>query len=244
MKLGISSKRATSKYGVEKGLKLIKQSGFDTVDVSFTSYGKGEENDIYQKSEDEFLGYFYNFRKRCDELELEISQTHGRLTTCVPDEGEQASIKRISELDLKASQLLGSPVCVFHNAKLKQFEDVSIEGDFILEKNKEFFEGFLSPLCEKYNVKFALETHGRTMVHDKYVLDYLAEASNLLKSFDSIESDYKAICLDTGHCREANFYGAVTVEEAVKILGKKNRSFFVSPETIHSLISSKLLFLT
>ena len=85
MKLGLSCEKVTGMYGYKEGLKLIKESGFDSVDISFTEFGSSE-NDLYCASEDEFLTYFHNIKKRCDELELEISQTHGRLTTCVPEQ--------------------------------------------------------------------------------------------------------------------------------------------------------------
>ncbi len=235
MKLGISSASVTRRYGVEEGLKLIKKSGFDYIDVSFSSY-KAETDCIYAKSEDEFLSYFYNFKKICDNLELAVSQTHGRLTTCVLDEKEQERIYKNSELDLKASEIINSPVCVFHSAKLKQLEDKSSEGEYILKRNKEFFEDFLNPLCEKYNVKFALETHGSSIIKKGAVMDFLGDAKNLSKSFDMIKSDYKTICFDTGHSNEAFYYGGPTVSEALKILGENvsvlhlhdNQSFYDS----------------
>ena len=182
MKLGISSESITRRYGLKDGLKLIKKSGFDFIDVSLAEWSMVEES-IYSKSEDEFLSYFYDLKKECDKAELTISQTHGRLTTCVADPKEQETINTDSHLDLKASQILNSPVCVFHNVKLKQLEEVSLDEEYILKRNKEFFGDYLTPLCQKYNVKFALETHGRSIIKTGSVIDYVGDANNLLKSF-------------------------------------------------------------
>ena len=220
MKLGISSAGITRRYGIKEGFKLIKNSGFDSVDISFSGYKK-EEDTIYSVSEDEFLSYFYNVKKICDDLELEISQTHGRLTTCVPEEDLSEKIRINSELDLKASGILKAPVCVFHSIKLKQWEGVNLSEDFLLLKNKEFFEDYLSPLCEKYNVKFAQETHGASVLSTGPVLDFLGDGRNLRKSSDLINSKWKAFCLDTGHTNEAIHYGGPDMYETIKTLGDR-----------------------
>ncbi|MBE7020687.1 MAG: sugar phosphate isomerase/epimerase [Ruminococcaceae bacterium] len=219
MKLGISSAGVTNRYGIEEGFKLIKQSGFDSVDISLTGYSK-EADTVYNVSEDEFLSYFSNIKKICDDLELEISQTHGRLTTCVPEKDLCEAIKINSELDLKASGILNAPVCVFHGVKLKQWEGVCLEEDFLLAKNKEFFEDYLTPLCEKYKVKFALETHGCSKISTGSVLDYVGDARNLRKSFDLIDSKWKSFCFDSGHTNEAIYYGGPGMYESIKALGE------------------------
>ena len=219
MKLGISAAGLMKRFGVEEGLKLVKKSGFDTVDISFSGYKKEEAANVYSASEDEFLSYFYKVKKACDDYELEVSQTHGRLTTCVPEEDLSEAIKVNSELDLKASNLLKAPVCVFHSIKLRQWENVCLEEEFLLNKNKEFFEDYLTPLCKKYNVKFAQETHGSSRLIDGPVLDFLGDAINLRKSFDLINSDYKCFCLDTGHTNEAIYYGGPDMYSSIKALG-------------------------
>jgi len=219
MRLGVSSNIVTSKYGYEKGFRLIKESGFDSVDISFSGYDKTNSH-LLTASEDEFLTFFQNIKKLCDDLDLEISQTHGRLTTCVPEQERSDMLKKHSILDLKATSILGAPVCVFHSVKEKEWEHICLEPAFLLQKNKEFFDGFLDTYCKKYHVKFALETHGCTRLTTGPKLDFIGDGNNLKKSFDMLDSEYKSICLDTGHSNEAHFYGGPTVTETVKILGK------------------------
>lgn len=219
MKIGLSCSAVLRRYGYEKGLKMIKESGFDSVDVSCVTFGEGRL-DMYTGSEDEILTFFHNVKKKCDELELEISQTHGRLTTCVPDVEKMDSIKRNSALDLKVTAVLGAPACIFHSIKCTQWEGICMEPEFLLQKNKEFFDDYLSPLCDKYHVKFALETHGCARLTTGPQLDFIADGKNLKTSFDMLESKYKTICLDTGHCQEAHYYGGSTVQDTIKILGE------------------------
>lgn len=218
MKTGISCGVITAAFGWEKGLELIKKSGFDAVDIDVCNYWKNTDS-VYYKSEDEFYTYFNNIKKICDNLELEISQTHGMLTTCVPDKAESDDIKWGSEMEIKATDALKAPVCVFHSVKLRQWEDVCLEPEFMHKRNIEFFQDFLTPVCEKYNVKFGIETHGRSLISTGSVMDFMGDARNLKENFDRIKSDYKTICLDTGHLNEIVCFGAPTVPESIKILG-------------------------
>ena len=90
MKLGISCQSIVNKFGYEKGLKMLKSAGFDAVDLNVAIHC-GDDG-LFHKSEDEFMTYFNNIKNICNDLELEISQTHGMLTTCVPDEEESNHI--------------------------------------------------------------------------------------------------------------------------------------------------------
>ena len=219
MKLGITAGHITNLFGFEKGFRLIKDCGFDSVDVSLIEYPNKKES-VFYKSEDEFLTHFSDVKKICDDLELTISQTHGMLTTCVPDKEESDHIKWGSELQVKATDILKAPVCVFHSVKLKQWEDVSLEPEFLSKINIEFFQDFLSPVCEKYNVKFGMETHGKSIISTGIEADYIGDARNFKANFDKIKSDYKTICMDTGHINEIVYMGTPDVPETIRILGK------------------------
>ena len=215
MKIGLSCAELAMQYGYEKGLEIVKQSGFDAVDISLLEYI--EKESVFDRSEDEFYTHFSNIKKICDNLELEISQTHGLTTISVPDSEKTQMIKKQSELMLKASAILGAPYIVFHNAKIINWEHLKKDGEFLLNENSRFFEDFLTPLCEKYNVSFAMETHGR--IKNRNEIDFIGDVRNLKESYDRIKSDFKAICLDTGHTNEIVAFGTPDVPESIRILG-------------------------
>ena len=50
-------------------------------------------------------------------------------------------------------------------------------------------------------------THGKTKLSTGAKLDFLADGNNLRKNYDDIESDFKSICLDTGHTNEVYYIG-------------------------------------
>ena len=112
-KIGISCRAVLKRYGVERGLEICKESGFDAVDFSLEHYKP--EDEIYGGSEDAFESHFAAIRKKAEELELEISQTHGRCATYRPDdEATNEWVRVVTERDLKATAALGSPSCVVH----------------------------------------------------------------------------------------------------------------------------------
>ena len=51
-------------------------------------------------------------------------------------------------------------------------------------------------------------------------MDFMGDANNLKENYDMIKSDYKTICMDTGHINEIVCFGAPTVPETIRILGK------------------------
>ncbi len=220
MKIGLACGRMIAAYGFDKAFEMLKKSGFDAVDIGVERWIL-ELDSAFSGSEDDLMEYFDNMRKSAENYELEISQTHSVNTTTVPDPILQEQLKKRSEIAIKATDILKAPTCIFHSTKIREWEDVNTEPEFLLKKNKEFFDGFLSPICEKYNVKFALETHGRSRLKDgNKVMDFIGDANNLKKSYDSLDSAYKTICLDTGHTNEIVCFGAPTVPETIRILGK------------------------
>ena len=219
MKIGLSCREVLERYGIENGLRLIKKSGFDCVDLNVRNFYI-DKNSVFYKSEDEFLSFFYHIKKICNDLELEISQTHGMFTISVPDREETESIKWGSEMEIKATSVLGALYCVFHSVKKRQWEFINLEPEFLHEKNVEFFQDFLTPVCEKYNVKYAIETHGLTKLSTGPEMDFIGDAQVLKENFDMINSSFKAFCMDTGHTNEIVRFGAPTVPETIRILGK------------------------
>ena len=112
-KIGISCAGILKRYGIERGLEICKESGFDAVDISLERYHTGDE--IYGGSEDVFMSHFTGIRHKAEELGLEISQTHGRCVTYFQeDEEHNEQIRQVTKRDLKASSVLGSPSCVIH----------------------------------------------------------------------------------------------------------------------------------
>jgi len=220
MQIGISCRGIVAKYGYEEAFKLVKESGFDAVDIGLGAYGNREnQQDIYLASEDRFQAYFENIKKLADRYELIISQTHGRCTTYTPDPEQQAYARWVSELDLKATSILGAPACVIHQVASGKWPDNYLDVEFMHRKNKEFFD-FLIPVAEAYKTCFSLETFGRATVRGDKTVDLWADIALLKEQYDMLDTDYKTMCVDTGHTNEAIPFGRPTAGETIRMLGK------------------------
>lgn len=216
-KIGISCASVLKQYGIERGLEICKKSGFDAVDMGLERYVLGDE--IYGGSEDAFVSHFTKIREKAESLELEISQTHGRCATYFEnDEEHNEKIRRVSELDLKASSILGSPACVIHFINSTRWGKQPAE--VMREVSAQMFEDLI-PYAEQYQVKIALETFGAARVSGARIRDFFADPVEFQMQFDRMKTTYKTMCVDTGHTHEAESFWVPAPEEMIRILGSE-----------------------
>jgi len=214
-KIGISCRSIIKQYGVERGLEICKESGFDAVDFGLTGYTL--TGPLYSGSEDEFVSFFTAVRKKADELELEISQTHGRTGTYAPDNEEHNEmVRRITEKDLYASSILGSPCCVIHFPNSTRWDKQP--PSVMHEVSSQMFDTFV-PWAEKYNVKIALETFGAARIKGARVRDFFADPTEFLFQYNRLPENLRTICVDTGHTHEAESFWVPPPEDMIRILG-------------------------
>ena len=220
MKLGLSFKSLIDRYGYEKAFLICRKAGFDTVEIGLRSFGnQSDPNDIYNASSDQFETFFTNIKKMADDAGIEISSTHGRELTYTPDEEQCAYARWVSEKDLHASGILGAPICVIHSIVNSRWPDRYDDEEFLYSKNAEFFNS-IAPAAEKNNVKIALETYGKTKINGKPQPTFFAHAHQMKKQFETLNTKNKTICVDTGHTNEAHYWGALSVGDTIRYLGK------------------------
>jgi len=215
-KIGISCRKILDRYGIDRGLEIIKKSGFDAIDFGLECYKLGDS--VYGGSDDAFESHFDAIRKKSESLELEISQTHGRCATYMPENEEHNSaVDRVSELDLRASSILGAPSCVIHFINNTRWGKQPAE---LLHKVcADMFDTFV-PFAERYKVNIAMETFGAARVQGARIRDFFADPIEFKRQFDRLNTAYKTICVDTGHTHEAESFWVPPPEDMIRILGK------------------------
>lgn len=215
-KIGLTCNAVTRRYGIDRGLEICKESGFDAIDFGLGGYTLREG--IYAASDDEFESHFAAIKKKADDLELIISQTHGRAGTYWPDdEQHNADVDRYAELDLRASSILGAPSCVIHFINNTRWGKQPRE---LLHKvSGEMFDKAI-PFAEKYKVNIALETFGAAKIQGARIRDLFADPSEFKYQFDRLDTKYKTMCVDSGHTHEAESFWVPPPEEMIRILGK------------------------
>ena len=214
-KIGISCRALLVQYGIDRGLEIVKESGFDAVDIGLGGYPL--DKGVYSKSEDEFVSYFTAMREKAESLGLEISQTHGRTGTYWPeDEAHNEEVRRLTELDLKASSILGSPCCVIHFPNSSRWDKQP--PDVMRKVSSDMFDTFI-PWAEEYKVKIALETFGAARIKGARIRDFFADPTEFKWQYDHMNTTYKTMCVDTGHTHEAESFWVPPPEDMIRILG-------------------------
>ena len=215
-KIGVSCDALIRRYGIERGLEICKESGFDAVDYNLDPYKQADN--IYKGSADAFEAHFDAIRKKAESLELEISQTHGRLGLYESEEEEEfARSNQISELDLRATALLGAPSCVIHFINSSRWGKKP--GELMHRVSSKMFDDLI-PHAEKHQVNIAMETFGAARVSGARIRDFFADPTEFKLQFDRLDTKYKTICVDTGHTHEAGSFWVPPAEEMIRILGK------------------------
>ena len=215
-KIGISCGDVIRMYGIDRGLEICKESGFDAVDYSLEKYKVGDP--IYGGSDDAFESHFDAIKRKAADLELEISQTHGRCDTYMPENEEHNRfVDEVTALDLRATAALGAPSCVVHFINNTRW---GMQPAALLhEVCGKMFDGFV-PYAEKYNVNIAMETFGAARVSGARIRDFFADPDEFLYQYNRLDTKNKTICVDTGHTHEAESFWVPPPEEMIKILGK------------------------
>lgn len=216
-KIGLSCGKAVSVFGYERAFEIIKRAGFDAVDFSVEAYPlRGK---VYGGSDEELIEHFTAIRKKAEDVGLEISQTHGRCKTYTPDtvESGHADFIAVCEKDIFATSVLGAPACVVHFMNNTRWGKQPSE--FMRSTSKEMFERII-PFAERYKTKIALETFGAARISGARIRDFFADPTEFKYQFDSMNTEYKTMCVDTGHTHEVESFWVPPPEEMIKILGK------------------------
>ena len=215
-KIGLSCGALLHRYGTRRGLEICKESGFDAVDFDLEAYDLPD--DIYGGSADAFEAHFTDIRKQAADLELEISQTHGRCSTYWPDdEPRREWVNAVTEKDLHASALLGSPACVVHFINSTRWGKQP--ADVMRSKSLEMFRAII-PFAETHRVKIALETFGASRIQGARIREFFADPAEFKWQYDQMDTEYKTMCVDTGHTHEAESFWVPPPEEMIRILGR------------------------
>ena len=214
-KIGISCGKICRRLGVDRALELCKRSGFDAVDFNLEGYDVGDA--VYGGSLDAFESHFDAIRKKAESLELEISQTHGRCRTYMPDDDASREwLHKVTEKDLHASAVLGSPSCVVHFINNTRWGMRPAEE--LHSISAAMFDAII-PFAEEHKVNIALETFGAARVSGARIRDFFADPKEFLYQYNRMNTKYKTICVDTGHTHEAESFWVPPPEKMIEILG-------------------------
>lgn len=190
MKLSVESYTLMQKLGDFKGLEVIKQAGFDCVDMSY--YWQKEDSRLLG---DDYREHAIQLRNHLDQLGLVCNQAHAPfdfkygmdLNDSNPD---YLAITRAIE----SASILGAKNIVIHSIILKENSKIIFDREY----NIAYFKSFL-PLCERFNIRIAVENLFTFDDKRSYYRGRLGKASELTAFIRELNSPYFVACVDIGH---------------------------------------------
>ncbi|MBQ7935767.1 MAG: sugar phosphate isomerase/epimerase [Clostridia bacterium] len=218
-KISLSIGSLQGKYGDKRALEMAKEAGFDGVDFDVVSYGKRGRPDVYQLPQEEFEAYFKDIKAHADQLGIVIVQTHNLVAAYTPDPEICAERKQIALRGIEATALLGCEYTVVHCISTMQW-GYDVPAKEMHLKNQEMYADFI-PTAEKFGVKICMETFGRCRHKGVHGFDYFSNPELMLEEYESLPTEMKAFCMDTGHTNDAIGAGYLSVPNFIRLFGKR-----------------------
>ena len=190
MKLSMESYNLVLNFGAYEGFKLIKQAGFDCVDMSY----------YYQKEDSPLIGeeyreYAFRLRSYLDELGLVCNQAHAPFDF---KHGEPLDISSPNYLAIvramESASIVGAKAIVVHSICVKKGSQLCFDREYNLAYYKS-----LQPFCEKFNIKIAVENLFVLDNKRKCYMGRLGTAAELCEFVRELNSPYFVACVDVGH---------------------------------------------
>ena len=221
-KIGISIGRLQRTYGDIRALEIAKEIGADAVDFDLCRELNDYRNtdSLYSDGREAIADYYSKIKEKADELGLIISQTHGKIEGLKDDEAEDKALLKNLELDLFATSVLNSPVCVIHTSTTI-FLGPDAPSEKMHSLNYKLFTALL-PFAKEYGVKIATETFGDAVLFN--CCDFFGNVDEFIKGYEAVKAsplgEWFTVCVDTGHSNKATRFGNPLPADVIRRIGR------------------------
>jgi len=235
MKIGTFTSIACDPFGLEKGLDILAEAGYESVAYNLPPLNNPG---IFAEEDAAIVAHYAKIREEIEKRHFVIAQTHAPAPT-ISEERDNHMVFEMLRKALLASAVLGAPYVIVHPNVLGVKED----GSFVhclYDRNKESCKALnmdvfsrLIPYLEEYDTRIAIENiwirdHSRkdyvicpTACSDPYELaEYIDTLNAMCPSGDRFVA-----CLDVGHanitCR------GISIRKVVNVLGPRLKALHV-----------------
>lgn len=178
------------KVGDLRALTMIREAGFEGVDYSF--YWLPADSPMLGR---EYLAYAEELRRHMDEIGLCCRQAHAPFDMKFGDSFDESNPHYLAIVRaMEAAAVLGAERIVVHAVKIPQ----EYGGINLIDYNTEFY-GSLSPYCERFGIKVAVEnlfTSDKKCGCYRGVIGTPEEQCDLIRR---LGSPMFCACVDLGH---------------------------------------------
>lgn len=188
MKLVTQTDVTAERFGDEKAVRMICESGFDGIDYSMFVMNDSDVDSVLNT--DGYLAHVKNLRAIAESYGKTFEQSHAPFPSYKAGNDEyNKAIAPMLRRAIEITGVLGAKVCVIHPVAL---------GESQREFNLDLYNGLLET-AKEYGVKIALENMwGRK---DGKIVPNICSVPDDFNSYvDALDPEYFTACLDLGHC--------------------------------------------
>lgn len=181
-------------FGLEEGIKLCKNAGFDAIDYSLG--GMVKDDCVYNA--DDYRETAESIRKTVEAGGLHVNQTHTPFT--FKGWNDEETYKNIIYprilRSIEISAILGAKIAVVHPLHHYVYHGHEEE---IFEKNMEFYRSLI-PYCREWNIKVGVENMFQVDPRRKHIVfDTCGVKEEFVRYIDTLDSEWMVATLDIGH---------------------------------------------
>lgn len=203
--IGVQTKGILLENGIEKGTQMIRDAGFDCVDLNLDVFLKnsdvyaGKINDFFKEPLDNLGVYFGEWRKQLDAKGLKASQMHAPYPYYIDGKGGQNDfmMQEVIPKSIIIAEILGVPWMVLHPAKLQYIYDIETEKQF----NISYFRQLI-PLLKQCHVGLCVENLYEGD-NNRIIAGTCADPEEACWYVDTLNEEAGeelfGVCLDVGH---------------------------------------------
>lgn len=221
-----TSELIIDKESAEKNFPLLKEAGFDAIDLGFDMIfektgGKlspdltFSKSSFYELSDKEFFEYLDGIKNAAEKNNVKIGQCHAPFPSCWQGESKEF-FKKVINRTIIAAGYLSCPYIVIHPRNFPL--DNNIDKEAVFNANVEFYSEFIDVLKEN-KVIACLEnmySYRKNKIFEATCNDY-DEVNRYIEVLNKkAGSECFGFCLDTGHC----VLTSTNIRYAIKTLGK------------------------
>jgi sugar phosphate isomerase/epimerase len=217
MLLSTQTSNTVSRFGFEKGIRVLKDAGFDCLDYSMFGMRKPDDplcGDNWRELAEEM-------KKTADAVGIGFNQSHAPFSFRWQDKEVEMNFARpMVERSIEISGILGVDTCIVH--PLHWFEYKGHEEE-ARQLNLDYYRGLI-PVARNAGVRVCIENMWQTELKRRCIGDDVGSRGADLASYvDEIDSEWIVACLDIGHS------GLVGEEpqDAIRALGGRLKALHV-----------------
>ena len=177
-------------FGIDEGMKIFREAGFDALDFSMFYMNSSRESELGLMSEDELVG---TLRQTSEKYSLPFNQAHAPFPSYrFGNEEYNNFVYEKLKLSIRVAGKIGAEQIIVHPTACPDGVDQK-------QFNIDFYNS-LKPLCEEFGIKIALENmFGHDDRRHVMLANVCSYGEQLAEYYDALDPRYFTVCLDLGH---------------------------------------------